>query len=192
MEHERERQRLEGYKSFFSIIRATILRQNISVIRDLLTDCMQKTVNSESRVDIDVSASSDFYFIYNDLSDSSKDRIEGNRMVISLHAGNLSNPTSDLIASQSHLHEGSSMSSVKPSQKADLVIKYLRKPTPTKNGLIYIKNNSVNKKPIHQKFINCLEQVLNRIPDLFTTTEGTGKPTPSKRKGRPQFTPLKI
>jgi hypothetical protein len=184
MEQERE----EGYKSFFSIIRATMLRKNIQTIKNLLTDCMQKTVNPESRIDIETTRSSDFYIVYNDLSENSRDNLVGNRMVISLHGGNLSNPSSDLIGSRSHLHEGTSYSSVSDRQKADLVIKFSRIPTPVRSGQIYIKNKSRRElKPIHKKFINCLEQVFNRIPILFTTIEGTGKPTPStNREGRPQ------
>ena len=173
-----------GYQSFFSIIRATQLRENINEIKKLMTECMKKN-NPNSIVEIRISEDSDFYFIYKDLSSDKRDKLLNNRMVLSLHSGNLINQNL-AVDSRSHLHEGNRISDTSKKQKMDLLIDFSIKPNLNNSGQIIIKKliPIKNIKPIHLNFIICLQQTFNNLPILFTRIEGDGKPTPHGRKGR--------
>ena len=173
-----------GYQSFFSIIRATQLRKNINQIKKLMTDCM-KINNPNSIVEIRISDSGDFYFIYKDLSEDKRDKLLNDKMVLSLHSGNLINQIRT-VDSRSHLHEGNRISDASNKQKIDLLIDFSIKPNLNNSGQIIIKKliPIKNIKPIHLNFIRCLQQTFNNLPILFTRIEGDGKPTPHGRKGR--------
>lgn len=178
----------EEFQSFFNVISGTRFKNNLRNITEYILNCLsQKYPNIEIKYNI--SSNHDFYFVLEDISDNNQLHLIDNRIVISLHSGNIESvPT----GSQSHLHEGSSYNGVPIKNRLDLKIKFKIIPSQNNSGQIEIKYpRKSNPKQIYIDFILCLQYALNQNPRIFTTITHIGTPTPFKNKKkyieRPEF-----